>query len=332
MKGISPKEREQSSDAVVGAIMSLPDVRLQVAALTLGEELNFTRAAERLGITQPALSKRIGELEQFLGFAVFERGRRKVELTEAGRIFIRGCVEAQTLLERSILQAKTAGDDIQPVVTIGHSPYADPILVAGILGVYLPSFPTLRLRIESMFAQDLTHGVLSSELDLALISDPLESPRLTQVQIASHPLCAVMQSGHPAALKPQVEMADFGGVGWIVFGRKSHPGIYDRLMKEARLANVSPVELHHYVSPQEALALISESFGVAFVAKGCAEQLRGEIAVRPLAHPALRVSTYLVLSADQRSRLINEFGRAYLKKTLPKHQLEAASGQLMLGL
>lgn len=163
-----------------------------------------------------------------------------------GRSFFRSSVTLPTCA------AWPGRDDIQPVVTVGHSPYADPTLVAQILGVYLPSFPTLRLRIESMFAQELTHGVLSSELDLALISDPLESPRLTQVQIASHPLCAVMQADHPAALKPQVEMADFGGVGWIVFGRKSHPGIYDRLMKEARLANVSPVELHHYVSPGSA--------------------------------------------------------------------------------
>lgn len=64
------------------------EVRLQIAALTVAEELNFTRAADRLKITQPALSKQIVELEATLGFQVFYRGRR-VEITNAVQVFIR---------------------------------------------------------------------------------------------------------------------------------------------------------------------------------------------------------------------------------------------------
>jgi len=89
----------------------------------------------------------------------------------------------------------------------------------------------------------------------------------------------------------------------MVFARKTHPVIYDRLMEEAHVANATPAEIHHYVSPLESVRLMGENFGVAFVTKAIAEQFRGQdIAVRPLLHPSLQVSSYLVLRADQSSR------------------------------
>lgn len=184
-----------------------------------------------------------------------------------------------------------------------------------------------------MFASELAHSVLVSELDLAIITEPSENAQLTLVKLATHPLCVVMPVEHPAATKSSVSMDDFGGVGWMVFPRKSHPSIYDRLMEQARIAAASRVELHHYVSPQETLQLISENFGVAFAAKGIAEQLGGrKIAVRLLMHKTLQITSYLVLRSDQASRLVNEYGRALIRKILPASRLESASGQLLLGL
>jgi DNA-binding transcriptional LysR family regulator len=311
----------------------LPEVRLQIAAITLADEENFTRAAERLRITQPALSKQIAELENRLGFAVFIREQKRVEITEAGQVFIRGCRDAHAILEKAIRIAKTTHDEVRPVVTIGHSPYADPGLVASFLSVHLPLYPELRLKMESMFALELAHGVLSAELDLALIAEPSENPLLTLVQLSSAPLCAVLPTDHPATAKQSVSMEDFGGVGWLIFPRKAHPIIYDRVMNAARVANVSPVELHHYMSPQEVVQLIEENFGVAFVARGVAEQLpRGNIVVRPFSDASLQVTSYLALRADQRSRLVNEFGRAFLKKVLSKDDFSGAAKQLSLGL
>ena len=64
-------------------------------------------------------------------------------------------------------------------------------------------------------------------------------------------------------------------MGWMIFPRKAHPVIYDRILDASRQAAVSPVELHHYVAPQETVQLITENFGVAFMTKGVAEQIPG---------------------------------------------------------
>ena len=74
---------------LVQTVIAIPEVRLQLAAVVLAEEMNFTRAAERINITQPVLSKQIAELERRLGFLVFKRNQKRVELTEAGQVFIR---------------------------------------------------------------------------------------------------------------------------------------------------------------------------------------------------------------------------------------------------
>jgi DNA-binding transcriptional LysR family regulator len=290
----------------MGALL-LPELRLQLAAVTLAEELNFTRAAERLRITQPALSKQIAELENQVGFIVFHRNQRHVELSD-GQLFIRGCRDSLALLEKAVRIAKSTRDEVEPLVTIGHCPYIDPWLLSALLAVQLPLYPGLRLRMESMFALDLAHGVIASELDLAIISEPSENPLLTLALVASAPLCVAMPVEHPATRKQSVSMADFGGVGWMIFPKKAHPVVYDRLMEAARLSGSSPVQLHHYVNPQQAIQLMQENFGVAFLAKGIAEQFQNtKIAVRPLAASSLQVSSYLVLRADQSSRVVNEF-------------------------
>jgi DNA-binding transcriptional LysR family regulator len=186
---------------------------------------------------------------------------------------------------------------------------------------------------ESMFASDLAHGVLAAELDLAIIAEPAENPHLTLVQLARVPLCVAMPSDHPAARRRFVSIEEFGDVGWMVFPRKAHPVIYDRILDASRQAAVSPVELHHYLAPQEAVQLITENFGIAFMAKGVAEQVRtSEIEVRPLSQTSLHVTNYLVLRADQSSRLVNEFGRAFLRKVLPNTKTSNVSAQLSLSL
>lgn len=311
----------------------LVEMRLQIAAITLAEELNFTRAADRLKISQPALSKQIAELENILGVPAFDRNQRKVELTEAGQVFVRGCKDSMALLEKAARLARATKEEALPVLTVGHSPYADPALVSLLLSTHLPLYPSLRLRLESMFALELTHSVLSAELDLALISEPTENPLLTLVPLFTDPLYIAMPADHPATAKNKVELCDFGNVGWMVFSRKSHPSIYDRVQDAARRASVSPVELHHYVGPHEAVQLITENFGVALMPKGIALQTESSrITVRPLVESSLLITTYLVLRADQASRLVNQYGRAFLKKVLPNSKLAHASGQLVLDL
>jgi DNA-binding transcriptional LysR family regulator len=87
---------------------------------------------------------------------------------------------------------------------------------------------------ESMFALDLSHGVLAAELEMAIIAEPSENPHLTLVQLATLPLYVVMQAGHPAARRASVSIEELGEVGWMIFSHKAHPAIYDRILDASR--------------------------------------------------------------------------------------------------
>jgi DNA-binding transcriptional LysR family regulator len=310
-----------------------PDGRHQRAAIILAEELNFTRAADRLRITQSALSRQIVELEELVGFTVFRRDPKRVEVTEPGQVYVRGCMDAHALLDKALRLAKATQDSVLPHITIGHSPYVDPALISAILSTQLPLYPDLRFRIESMFVSDLAHGILTAELDLAIIGEPPDHPSLTLAPISNSPLYVAMPSDHPASKQDSVSLADFGQLGWIVFPKRAHPTLYSRIFEACRLAAVSPIEVHHYVSPQEAAYLIRQNFGIALIAAGVAEQIaERDIVAKPLSDRALTVTTYLAVHADQSSRLVNEFGIAFLRKMSAKSNSAARSGQLALAL
>ncbi len=118
------------------------EIRLLVAIVTLSEELNFTRAAKRLGITQSGLSRRVGSLEKKHRIKLFERDHANVVLTEAGRVFVEEAKLSLMHDERAIEVAKAVSEGVESVLTIGRSPYADPFLTSALLSSIFRSIRT----------------------------------------------------------------------------------------------------------------------------------------------------------------------------------------------
>ena len=141
------------------------EVRHLHAVTVLAEELNFTRAADRLHITQPALSKQITELEKQLGYRLFVRDKKRtVELTDAGRTFVQEARSAMLHTERAVQLSRAISEGSESVLTIGRSPCADPAWISAVLATRLPLFPKLRVRLKSQFAPELVRKTGRSRL------------------------------------------------------------------------------------------------------------------------------------------------------------------------
>lgn len=168
---------------------------------------------------------------------MFERRQRGVLLTEAGEVFVRGCRDSLAILEKAVRAARSSHDSIQPVVAIGHTPYLDPSILSSLLSVHLPLHPGLRLRMESMFAHELTHGVLSAELDIAIVEASTGSGALTSVPLMSQPLHALMARHHRASDNRTVDILDFSNDGWMLFPKRANPVTNDRILEAAKLSN-----------------------------------------------------------------------------------------------
>jgi DNA-binding transcriptional LysR family regulator len=295
--------------------MALPEIRLLETAIVLAEELHFSRAAERLHIEQSTVSRRIDELEVELGYRLFERNHQMVELTDAGRKFVEQARLALLHVERAVQSGRAANEDAEEILHVGRSPYTDPFLVTTLLSVKLPLYPQLKIELSQQCSCDLIRGVLAGGLDLAIATEPQESKRLTTVKVAESPFYIAMPEEDELAYADSITLDMLAGRSWVMFERPMHPPVYDTVMRLADQRKITPARLHHIVVPEDAYPFIVDGEGVAFVVKSGAIRIaRDGITVRPLAEDALMLKTYLVSRADEKSKILSELVRAFMRK------------------
>jgi DNA-binding transcriptional LysR family regulator len=300
------------------------EVRHLHAVVVLAEELNFTRAAHRLHLTQSALSKQITEIEEEHRFRLFTRDNKRVfrvELTDAGRVFVEEARSSLLHMERAVHLARAAHDGVDNVLTIGYSLDADQSWISVILAVRLPLYPKLGIRLISQFSIELVQSVIAGELNLALVTAPPEDPQIIAVPFALTPLYAALPETHAAAQKDHIALQDLAKDEWILFARRVHPIVHDAIMDAARRDGIVAKHAHDIITAQEAVHLVSEHVGVAILTKPWAPGFRVEgVVVKPLSDASLCFQTCLIMRSDADSRLANEFVRSFLRRYAPQRQ------------
>jgi DNA-binding transcriptional LysR family regulator len=295
--------------------MVLPDIRLLQSAIVLAEELHFSRAAERLNMSQSALSKQILKLERSLGFQLFTHSHQVAELTEAGRVFIPEAREVVSHAERAVLFARAVLDGPSEILNIGKSSYTEPILVSTLLSIQLPLFPEMRIKLWSNFSNDLARQVSTGTLDLAVITGVPAKPQLSVLNIADNPFYIAMSMRDELAAYREVRFEQIHKRNWMLLGKHANAYLYDAIQSVGAEQNAYPSDIYQFTSPEEASELIREHRGLAFLPRSAAWRIaRDGITMRPLAEPRLRLVTSLAVRADSKSRLVNEFVKAAGRK------------------
>ncbi len=305
-----------------GAYMARDQLKLMESAIVLTEELHFSRAAQRLHMSQPALTKQIAEIEERLQAKLFSREKQVVSLTDAGRAFIEHARLCVFHGKRAMQAVQTAARETESVLNIGRSPHIDPFLISTLLTVRLPLYPDLKLDLPSRFSLDLVHDVLAGTLDLAIVTDPPESAALSTVQIAEAPFFITMSATDVLAHRQQLALDDLNEREWVLFERHVHPPLYEFILNLAKQRNVHPAKIHHFVAAEEALPFIMQSGAIAFLEKSGALRLAKSssssspraIAIRPLQEDALLLKTVVASRADNGSKLASELLRAFVRK------------------
>lgn len=197
--------------------MELRHLRYFVA---VAEELNFTRAAERLHIGQPPLSMQIRDLEEEIGTPLFERTKRRVSLTEAGRGFLG---HARGILERSeeaVEEARRAGRGEAGELKVGFAsslPYTSTL--PDVLYRYRQKYPRVSLQLREMFSAEQFNALGRGALDVGFVRHGgLELPHeVITREIGRDPLRIVVNAAHPLADAAEVSLAQFRDEGFIAF-------------------------------------------------------------------------------------------------------------------
>jgi DNA-binding transcriptional LysR family regulator len=247
--------------------MSGNELKYMKAAIAVAEELSFSRAARRLHLSQPAITKYIAELEDMLGVVLFVRDHHVVALTDAGRAYVEEARIAVLHADRAVQVARSAGHDAETILSVGRSPYADPFFTSTLVSMRLPLFPRFRLNLSSGFSCDLAHDVLAGELDAAVVIEPPESGKLTGLTIEQSPLFVVMSREDQLASLPALKLEHLGGRRWMMFQRNSHRPVYDLILTCAQDVKAIPSSIHHFLIPEETIPLRMVPHGVVIAPK-----------------------------------------------------------------
>jgi DNA-binding transcriptional LysR family regulator len=292
------------------------EFRHLVAAVTLAEEMNFTRAAKRLRLSQPAISRRLAELENRSRLRLVNRDHANFAMTDAGRAFVEEAKLSLVHYQRALQYAKAATEGIESHLSIGHSPYLDPVIISTLLAIHLPLHPKLQLHLQSDFAPDLVHSLLTSTLDLALIANPAPNLKLTMTKVTEAPFYIAIREEDSVDLKTVLTLDDIRDMPWILFDRKVHPLLYDAILRRAAEEGIMVTNHQSIMSAGEGIQLVAENMGVAFLSRsGALRNVRPSVNVRPLADKELRIELCLATRSDNRNKLASEFVRAFMKRS-----------------
>ena len=205
--------------------------------------------------------------------------------------------------------------DRQTVLHVGRSPYTDPFLISTLLSIRLPLYPLLKVELSSQFSCDLVHDVLAGTMDLAVATEPPLSPMLSATKIAQATFYITMRKDDEAAVHEQLSMAALNGREWVLFERRVHPALYDAIIRVAQERRVSPAQIHHVMTAEEAFPFIAHDRCLAFLTKSGALRIAREtMTVRPLMEESLLLRTYIAARTDNNSKIASEFIRAFVKK------------------
>jgi DNA-binding transcriptional LysR family regulator len=268
--------------------------------VTLAEELNFTRAAAREHIAQPALSQQIRRLEDELGLALVERTTRRVTMTEPG-------VSLVARARRILAEVDAAHDEMRQLtgvqtgrVTIGVMHTMGPVDVSTALAIFHARRPGVELTVREEASEDLAEMLRVDELDLAFLSvtERIESHGLGLELLVSEQLVAVLPRHHRLARRRQVRIADLADDEFISYREGAR--LRELLVSAARDAGFKPRVKLESNDSRRIRRLVAEGLGVAILPRSDAEGPGADIAIAALTRPALTRDITLAWRAERR--------------------------------
>ena len=204
--------------------MELRHLRYFVA---VAEELNFTRAAQRLNTAQPSLSQQIKHLEADVGVSLLDRSKRHVALTAGGKVFLAEAREILARVERAGPRAAHAQQGKLTELVIGVVPAAEIKILPKLIPLVEQKLPKVRLVFHNLPSAEQKRMLRTGSLDIGLLRGPLDDPHLAVEDVLWEKLVAGLPAGHPLARKKKVSVRELNNLPFIMVSRKGSPELHD---------------------------------------------------------------------------------------------------------
>jgi len=258
--------------------MDLRHLRYFVA---VAEELHFGRAAVRMHVAQPALSRQIRDLEDEMGLRLFERDRRHVHLTAAGGVFLDEVKQLLDQLERGVQAARRAARGERGILRIAYVPAVAYTRLPEIVRAFRQRLPDVEVRFHETHPARQVEALLAGRIDVGFARGPIHEPALAVQTVMEEPLVAALPTGHRLSGRKMLNLAMLAREPFVLQARSRGPGSHDQILGICRAAGFSPRVVQEG-SQTDALTLVAAGVGVAIVPSSLRVIRREGVVYRPL--------------------------------------------------
>src|SRR4029077_20743963 len=278
--------------------------------VVVGEEQHYGRASRRLRVAQPALSRQIQDLEEEIGFKLFDRLPRGVKLSAAGKLFLedaRGILQA---VSEAIARAAHVARGQSGTLRVGFTENASwHGVVPDSFRLFREQQPDAELQLQPAASLEQLDAIRSGRLDAGFANfTPKADPELDQLAVAVHHLELAVPKRHPLTKLKKLRLRELTDAPFIWFPRRESPAFYDRLMHECYRGGLkSPRIVQEGLNEATILSLVSTGLGVGWVLGSARWRCPETVAILPVVDLNVPLRLALACRRDNTSPLLARF-------------------------
>jgi DNA-binding transcriptional LysR family regulator len=258
---------------------------------------SFTRAAEQLFITQPTISKMIKNLEDELGITLFNRSRKKLILTDAGKVIY----EQAKLVDKAFHNIETEMDNLLELkkghIRIGLPPIFDPTLFPKLVGSFHEKYPAISFELMESGSKKIEEEVENHQLDIGVVVLPTNNNVFEYFSFMEEDFMLIIHPEHKIAIQKEVNLSDLREESFIIFNKDFV--LHDRIISSCNQAGFDP----HIISESSQWSFIEEmvacKLGVSLLPKSICSHLTQKVRTIKVVNPSIGWNLAIIWNKDQ---------------------------------
>ena len=253
--------------------------------VAVAEELNFRRAARRLHMEQPPLSRQIRQLEAEFGVDLFYRNKQEVRLTEAGQAFLEQARLTLAQAEQAIQTVKQMGRAQPVTLTVGYSMCAFDRLLPKMIQTFRQTYPEVEVRLSEMSSAAQAQALMADEISCGFLHLPLAHDGLITETLLKEPVVAVLPTSHALAEQEIISLRSLADEAFILCPEQTKPDWRREIMNACNRAGFQPKIVQEVSPPNAIVSFVAAGAGISLLSSEYYIEQMADVVFRPLEEP-----------------------------------------------